>query len=100
MSISELQTSHIRRVQVGFVISGKSLDFENVTDALGIEPDVFARRGDPKLLKGKTIGSYAEGFWRIDSTKKVQSKDINDHLNCLLSILLPHKDVILKLSQD
>jgi len=100
MSISEFHASHIRRVQIGFIISGENLDPKKVSAILGIESDMSANRGDPKILYGKTIGLHKEGFWRIHTEEKVVSKDINDHLNFLLAILLPHKDTILELAQD
>ncbi|HND49781.1 MAG TPA: DUF4279 domain-containing protein [Anaerolineales bacterium] len=100
MTISELYASHIRRVQVGFIISGENLNPEKISDALGIESDVSANRGDPKIVYGKTIGLYKKGFWRVHTKGKVESKDINDHLNFLLAILLPRTDAILELAEN
>lgn len=99
MCISEFHASHIRKVRVGFIISGESLDHQKVTDALGIQPDLYANRGDTKVI-GKAVGIHNEGFWRIDTQGKVDSKDVNDHLHYLLSLLLPHKDIILELAKN
>ena len=100
MTISDIHASHIRRVQVAFVISGKNLDHKKVSTILGLQPDVSANKGDPKILYSKMIGAHSEGIWGINTKDKVDSKDINDHLNFLLDILLPHKDTILELAQD
>jgi hypothetical protein len=99
MGISELHASHIKKVRVGFIISGENLDHQKVTNALGLKPDLCANRGDTKII-GKAVSVHSEGFWRIDTQGKVNSKDINDHLNFLLSILLPHKDIILEMAQN
>ena len=99
MGISGSHASHIKKVHVRFIISGESLDHKQVTDALGIKPDVCANRGDTKVI-GKAVSVHSEGFWRIDTQGKVDSKDINDHLKFLLSLLLPHKDVILEMAQN
>jgi len=92
--------SHIRKVEVGFIISGKNLNPQEITNALGIQPDHSAACGDERRnLKGALLASHDAGFWRLDTSAKVQSKDINDHFRYLLSLLLPHRDAILKLSQ-
>jgi len=93
--------SHIRKVEVGFIISGKNLNPQEITNALGIQPDHSAACGDERRnLKGALLASHDAGFWRLDTSAKVQSKDINDHFRYLLSLLLPHRDAILKLSQE
>jgi hypothetical protein len=101
MDLNELHLSHIRKVEVGFVISGVNLDPKTITSALGLQPDFFAARGDERRnIKGALLTPYDEGFWRLDTTGKVQSKDINDHFRYLLSLLLPHRESILELSRE
>jgi hypothetical protein len=101
MGLSDLHLSHIRKVAVGFIISGKNLNPQEITNALGLQPDLSATRGDEQRnLKGALLAPYDAGFWRLDTKAKVQSKDINDHFRYLLSILLPHRDAILNLSQE
>lgn len=91
MAISELHASHIRRVKVGFVVSGEDLVPSEITDLLGVSPSHAANRGDPKInAAGNVFGSEPEGWWRIDSVPGVDSKDINNHLELLLGIVLPH----------
>ena len=101
MNLNELHASHIRRVEVGFVISGVNIDPRAITHALGLQPDLSAARGDERRnFKGTLLPPHDEGFWRLDTSGKVQSKDINDHFRYLLSLLLPRQESILKLSQD
>jgi hypothetical protein len=97
MAINELHASHIRRVEVGFVISGPELDPETVTKTLGLQPDLTAKRGD---TKPNSLSRETEGFWRLDTRNKVPSKDINDHIHYLLALLLPRRDEILELAQE
>jgi hypothetical protein len=100
MGISELHASHIRKVEVNFIISGHTLNSEAVTQTIGIQPDHFGCAGDEKKnFLGQTIGTNSEGFWALSTKNKVVSKDINDHLRYLLSQLLPHREEILKLAQ-
>lgn len=100
MSISAEHASHIRKVKVGFIISGHSLNPNIVTERLNIEPDGAAQKGDERLnpLREK-LTPHTEGFWRIDTENKVHSKDINEHLHHLLDRLLPHRDQILQFAQ-
>ena len=101
MGISELHVSHIRDVRVGVVLSSPNLTPQDVTATLGIEPDSSASRGDEQRnIAGKLMKPHTEGYWRIDTKGKVQSKDINDHFRFLLSLLLPHTKSILKFAQD
>src|SRR5262249_51603934 len=93
--------SHIRKVAVGFIISGKNLTPQEITNALGLQPDHSAACGDERRnLEGALLAPHDNGFWRLDTDDKVKSKDINDHFRYLLSILLPHRDAILKLSKE
>ena len=97
MTINELHASHIRRVKVGFILSGEKLSPAEITESLGIEPDHSANRGDERRgYRGVLIAPHSEGFWRIDTEGKVQSKDINDHLRFLLGRLLPHEEKIVR----
>src|SRR5262245_29693479 len=100
MSINELHASHIKKVVVGFVLSGEHLNPNIVSEVLGLLPDYAASKGDESHNnKGNVIGIHSEGVWRIDTENKVQSKDINEHFQYLLSLLLPHKTMILKFAE-
>ena len=100
MAISAEHASHIRKVKVGFIISGDTLNPIIVTEQLNLEPDDTAQKGDERQnTLGQFLTPQTEGFWRIDTENKVHSKDINDHLRYLLDRLLPHRDQILQLAQ-
>jgi hypothetical protein len=105
MSISELHAFHIRRVNVGFVISGPKVDPELLSTLLKIQPDSSARKGDEKRnLKGSLMGSEENCWWKIDSLTHlkltdIRQKDINEHLDVLLEILLPHLDILNSFSE-
>lgn len=104
MSINELHASHIGRVGVDFFVASPSLNPSEVTEALGIQPDKFARRGDERRNNtGGLLSPHEEGFWLLSSKGKVQgkleSKDIDEHLMFLLKLLLPHKEVILRFAE-
>jgi hypothetical protein len=101
MQLNEFHTSHIGKVEVGFIISGKDLIPSEVTKALQLQPDHCASKDSEKYnYSGKVVGKHSVGFWRIDTKKTVQSKDINDHFRYLLSRLLPHKEVILDFAKN
>jgi hypothetical protein len=100
MTINAKHASHIRKVKVGFIITGDTLNPNIVTERLNIAPDDSAQKGDERQnLLGQQLTPHAEGFWRIDTENNVYSKDINDHLRYLLDRLLPHRDQILQLAQ-
>lgn len=104
MSINELHSSHIGRVEVDFYVSSPSLNPSEVTAALGIQPDEFASRGDERrnYVDG-LLSPYEEGFWLLSSKDKVQgelkSKDIDEHFMFLLKLLLPHHESILRFAE-
>src|ERR1700742_1371906 len=100
MPINEFHASHIRKVEVNFIISGEWLIPAQVTEATGIQPDYSGNRGDERQNGlGHVMGTHSEGFWVLSIEGKVESKDINDHLRYLLSRLLPHRKAIRKLAE-
>ena len=100
MGMNELHASHIKQVRVGFSISGQSLIPERVTEAIGIQPDHSAHRGDAKRnYHGQIIGTHSESYWVLSTENKVESKDINDHLRYLLSRLLPYRETLLEIAE-
>ena len=100
-SISELHASHIGKVKVEFFLSALALEPSTITDWTGIQPDRMARRGDERRnYKGDLIAPHDDGFWAITSEGKVNSKNINDHLNFLLELLLPHREKLLRVVDE
>jgi len=99
--ISPEHASHIRGVNVAFMLLGDDLDPSAVTAALGILPHSCARKGDERRSPGnQLLGHNRQGWWRLDSTPLLkvtgdEAKDINEHLKALLEQLLPHRASIL-----
>src|SRR5260370_35473087 len=92
MSINELHASHIGRVAVSFHLSSPTLKPEDVTSALGVNPELVS------------VPPSTNGFWSVSSQNKIQgslpSKDINEHFRYLLRILLPNREAILRFAKD
>ena len=87
-----------------FLITTLSLNPNEVTAVLGIQPDKFAMRGDERRNHaGGLLSPHEEGLWLLSSRGKVQgdlpSKDINEHLLFLLNVLLPHRENILSFAE-
>jgi len=106
MSISPEHASHIRKVNVAFILSGPDLDPVSVTNELGLEPYSSGRKGDERRApNGRLLGHQCEGWWRLDSSPILQiagdaRKDINEHLKALLNLLLPHRAAILAIASS
>jgi hypothetical protein len=93
MALNPLHESHLGRVGVGYVLSGSNLDPGRITQLVGIEPTHSAARGDERVnARGTVIGTEQVGYWRLDSSASVSSKDVNDHIRYLLSCLLPYRE--------
>ncbi len=99
--ISPEHASHIRGVNVSFMLYGDELDPDTVTAALRISPHSCARKGDEQRApRGQLLGHHRQGWWRLDSTPLLKvngdaEKDINEHLKVLLAKLLPKRTAIL-----
>ena len=96
--INAYHASHIGRVKADFYLTARDLDPEAVSQITGLHPDRTARRGDERRnYKGDLITPHDEGLWMISSAARVQSKDVNDHLHSLLTVLLPYQEIILQI---
>jgi hypothetical protein len=106
MTIGKLHASHIRRVNVGFIISGPKVDPGELSTLLKLQPDSSAQKGDERRNnKGILLGFEEHSWWRIDSrsrlkVKGIRQKDINEHLKVLLKVLLPHCELLNKFAED
>jgi hypothetical protein len=99
--ISKFEESTILAVRVAFSLAGPRLIPCEVTSGIGITPDFTIEAGAPWLNPlGKQIGQHETGMWGISSARRVQSKDINDHLRYLIKILLPRKRSLRDLTQE
>ena len=82
MALSEFYESTIIKVGAYFVCSDFTESPDEITDALGIEPNDIRRKGDLRKLKnGKEIEERTNQ-WSIESSS--DSKDINIHVRQLL----------------
>ncbi len=68
------------------VVSG-DVDPDEVTRALGVEPDAAQRRGDPADRRG--LRRVLLNTWSLSSQGKVESRDLRRHLDWLLERLGP-----------
>ena len=99
--ISEHHASHIGRVKVDFSLSALDLDPGAISLVTGLKPDRAAKRGDERRNhKGQLLSPHDEGFWMISSSSRVESKDINDHIDSLLTLLLPHRETFLQVVEQ
>lgn len=99
--LSELYLSHIGRVEASFYMSAAELSPDFVTNKLNIMPDAQSYRGEVKRnADGQELGRNKTGYWKISSTGRVSSKDINDHFDYLLGILLPNRDSINEIARQ
>jgi hypothetical protein len=82
MGISDFHASHIRKVRVAFSVSGPDLDPAQVSARLGLPPDEAHRRGDEwrNRRSGCLLRHHREGCWSVETSPRVASKDVNDHL--------------------
>jgi hypothetical protein len=100
MAISDLHASHIRRVKVTFYVFGTDLDPEVVTSSIGVVPCSSAKRGgERRNPAGTPLTPHTKGHWAFSSVPSVTSKDINDHFAKVLSVVLPHVDVLSRFAE-
>lgn len=101
MKLDEFYVSHIGMVRVSFSVSALNLDPAEFTSTIGVQPISTAKRGDERRnYVGNIISPHEEGYWKLSSEGKVNSKDINEHFSFLLKILLPHRKEILRLVKE
>jgi len=99
--IDEQHASHIGRVKVSFFLSALELEPMMITQSTGLHPDKMAKRGEERRnYVGHLITPHDEGFWMISSEGKISSKDINEHINFLLKLLLPHRETFLRVIDE
>ena len=89
-----------------FIISGPKVEPEKLSALVNIVPDRSARKRDERRnIKGALLGYEENGWWSLESTPRlrvrgIRKKDINEHIDALLKILLPHKVLFNKLSEN
>jgi len=95
--------SKLVEFKVSFRICDDKLNPLEITELLGITPDLAHRKGDPNASiskKGKLIvySPFSTGLWSIHA-KEESNTDLEQQIKSLLSVLYPLKDSLLKLSR-
>jgi hypothetical protein len=72
---------------VSFILIGKDLIPQEITDSLQITPSKSFRRGDLRTETKK----WPHGYWALESTNNVASPDLVSHLEWLIKQLEPVK---------
>jgi len=72
--------------QVNFSVRGENLNFDEISDALGISPTSTHRAGDPSRLKNKPFPCDA---WILESPLALD-EPLDVHLRWLTDKLTPH----------
>jgi len=73
----------------GLRFSGDRLAPESLTRILGTEPRTAYRKGDVfKIVRGHEVRGRT-GLWLLSSEGRVDSLDLNDHLDYLLGLVFP-----------
>ncbi len=91
----------VRDVHVDFLVTAPDLEPSFLTEVVGILPYASAPRGAKRFnFAGSELPPHDYGWWRLSSREAVSSKDINDHLDFLMTLLLPHADMILSCSES
>ena len=99
--IDAYHASHIGRVKADFYVSARDLDPNSISQITGLQANRSAKRGQERRnYGGELISPHDEGFWMISSEDRVESKDLNDHIGSLLTLLLPHKETISELLSE
>jgi len=75
----------------------ESLDPDEVTKRLRIEPTDWQRRGESRKLGSRPPKLHG---WFLSSDGEVESRDVRLHLDWLLSRIAPQADAILALQRD
>ena len=75
----------------------ESLDPDEVTKRLRIEPTDWQRRGESRKAGSRPAKLHG---WFLSSDGEVESRDVRLHLDWLLSRIAPQADAILALQSD
>lgn len=86
----------IHLVYASFVIRGKDLLPENVTEDFGITPTRSFARGD----KRNETKVWPHGYWELSSEDNVKSLDLVDHIKWLVYQLEPIQTKIARFLEE
>ncbi len=82
MTLSDFHASTILKVRAAFGCLNFQCDPDEITRALGVEPDKAFRKGEARKLPNGQYHKAQISVWGIES--QVDSKDVNDHLRQIL----------------
>ena len=84
------------RVYATFILRGKDLDPQDVTERMSIIPSRSFKRGDRRTVKKK----WPHGFWALTSDGHIDSTDLSLHLDWLVKQLEPSNSSIQEIIHD
>lgn len=84
------------RIYATFIIRGKDLDPQVVTELLGIAPTRSFKRGDQRTENKK----WPHGFWGLTSDERVHSIDLALHIEWVINQLEPVKRDLLEIISE
>ena len=83
---------HVGKVSIRFEVFGDDWDPESVLQSSGIQPTESVRPHQiPRLLPFSKRQAHPDsvGVWALDTAAHVKSRDVKEHFQYLLSVLLP-----------
>ena len=83
------------------IVAGKQRSPDDVTRVLGLPSSYAHRVGDPIINPfGRQTGTRKSNVWHYSSEHSTQSKDLDDHLQALISVLSSRTPAIRALQSD
>ncbi|MBI5842738.1 MAG: DUF4279 domain-containing protein [Chloroflexi bacterium] len=87
---------YVRDPYVSFILRGKDIDPQDITNRLGIKPSRSFKKGDYRSENKK----WPHGYWELESTSYIESDNLRSHIEWLIDRLTPVKTDLKKLFQD
>ena len=84
------------RIYATFILRGKELDPQKVTEQLGILPSRSFKRGDNRTEQKK----WPHGFWGLTSDDRINSTDLTLHIGWVLDQIEPGRQKIRELINE
>ena len=84
------------RVYATFMLRGKELDPQLVSELLGMTPTRSFKRGDQRTEEKK----WPHGFWGLTSDERIQSTDLALHIEWVINQLEPVRQKLVEIMSD
>ncbi|MEJ5203006.1 MAG: DUF4279 domain-containing protein [Anaerolineales bacterium] len=84
------------RIYATFILRGKELDPQLVTNRLGITPSRSFKRGDKRTEEKE----WLHGFWGLTSDERIHSTDLALHIEWVINQLEPVRDRLVELMKE